>query len=122
MWDNENDLCKKNLLFHHFINDMSHNIWLYFVIAKGEKIEKLKNFKVHIEKINKIQNQDFYSYVNGKFMSKIFSDFLKGTWNCKININTLHSRSKWSCVVCKLNNLEDLTKKHVACLKFEFGI
>ncbi len=35
LWDNENDLCEKNLLFHHFIDDMSHNIWLYFVITKG---------------------------------------------------------------------------------------
>jgi hypothetical protein len=57
-------------------------------------------------------------------MSKIFSDFLKGTWNCKINMNTLHSKSKWSCGVCKLNNLEDLTKNtlHISNLSLEFKL
>jgi hypothetical protein len=59
LWDNENDLCKKNLLFHNLIDDMSYNIWLYFVIAKGENIEIFKKFKVHIEKIIKIQKQRF---------------------------------------------------------------
>jgi hypothetical protein len=41
----------------------------------GENIENFEKFKMHIEKINIIQNQDFYSYINGKFMYKIFSDF-----------------------------------------------
>jgi hypothetical protein len=50
LWDNEIDLCEKNLLFHHFIDDISHNIWFYFVIAKGENIEIFKKSKVHIEK------------------------------------------------------------------------
>ena len=60
-----------------FIDDYSRNTWIYFLNAKSEVFEKLKEFKSLIENISDKRIKTLWSDNDGEYTSKEFEAFCK---------------------------------------------
>jgi transposase InsO family protein len=60
-----------------FIDDFSHNTWIYFIKTKDEVFRKFQEFKAQVENLTGNKIKVLRTSNGGEFTSKDFNDFCK---------------------------------------------